>query len=155
MEKFFTVIFILLVLIGRTQDKQVSDSLKIPDIAGGNGKELAEFYKKFKSLVKENDSVRIANLIFYPLHTSMERYKGFVNIYDKKSFLKFYHLLFDERMRKYVLSENLDKVFSNYQGIALGGGRIWIDQRMIQGKLVTKIMTISNLDAYWKFHNSK
>jgi hypothetical protein len=122
----------------------------IPTIEGGYGKEFMFFFVRLKTLITNNDSVRIAEEMFYPLHTAIEGHQGTLNIKDKKSFLKYYHLLFNERMKDFILKEDLHDVFSNYQGIALGGGRIWIDQRMIGGELVTKVATISNLNDYWK-----
>jgi hypothetical protein len=152
MQKYLTILFLLATLLAKSQGKLASGGFNTPEIEGGDGKKLVLFFKKFRSLVKENDSSHLANHVFYPLHAASEGFKGSIDIYDKKSFLKYYHLLFSERMRKYILSENLDSVFSNYQGIAIGRGRIWIGQRMIRGELVTKVMSISNLDVYWKSH---
>ncbi len=142
--------FSFFVLGGKAQNPITSDGIHIPEIEGGYGKELADYFIKLKKLVSLNDSLQIQNQIFYPLHASIEGYHGTIDIYDKKSFLKMYGILFNERMKKYILSENLEKVFSNYQGIALGKGRIWIDQRLINGKLITKIFSISNQNVYWQ-----
>ena len=122
----------------------------IPEIEGGYDKEFMFFFERLKTLISNNDSVKIAEEIFYPLHTAIEGHKGTLDIKDKKSFLRYYHLLFNERMKDFILKEDLQDVFSNYQGIALGGGRIWINQRMISGEVVTKVSTVSNLNVYWK-----
>jgi hypothetical protein len=126
-----------------------NDSL-VPAIEGGYRKEFMIFFEGLKTLLSNNDSVKIAEEMFYPLHTALEGHKGTLNIKNKKSFLKYYHLLFNERMKDFILKEDLHDMFSNYQGIALGGGRIWIDQRMVGGKVVTKVTTLSNLDVYLK-----
>ena len=125
------------------------DSL-IESIQGGYGREFVVYYERLRTLISRNDSVQIAEEMFYPLHTALEGHKGTLNIKDKKSFLQYYHLLFNDRMKDFVLKEDLHDVFSNYEGIALGGGRIWINQRMIGGEVVTKVSTVSNLNDYWK-----
>ena len=122
----------------------------IPNIEGGGGQELAIFYSRFKTLIANNDSLSIADEVFYPLHTALEGHKGTLNIKDKKTFLKYYPQLLNDRMKNFILKLDLHDLFSNWQGICLGHGRIWIDQRLIQGELITKIITISNLDVYWK-----
>ena len=130
--------------------QDVKNDPLISTIDSGYRKEFMFFFERLKTLISNNDSVQIAEEMFYPLHTALEGHKGTLNIKDKKSFLKYYHLLFNERMKDFILKEDLHDVFSNYQGIALGGGRIWIDQRMIGGEVVTKVMTVSNLNVYWK-----
>ena len=124
MHKYLIVIFLFTTISASSQNNTNFDSLKTPDIYGGDGKEFVDFFKKFRSLAKRNDSVQIAKQVFYPFHAALEGYKGTVDIYDKKSFLKFYHLIFNERMRSYIISENLDSIFSNWEGIALGRGNL-------------------------------
>jgi hypothetical protein len=132
-----------------TQDVK-NDSFKPTIESGYSNKEFLFFFERLKTLITNNDSVQIAEEMFYPLHTALEGHQGTLNIKDKKSFLKYYHLLFNERMKDFILKENLHDVFSNYKGMCLGAGRIWIDQRMVEGEVVTKVSTVSNLNDYWK-----
>ena len=88
------------------------DSL-IESIHGGYGREFVVFYER---LISRNDSVQIAEEMFYPLHTALEGHKGTLNIKDKKSFIKYYHPLFN-RKKNLVQKDHLHDVFSNYKGI--------------------------------------
>ena len=101
-----------------TQD--VKNDFLVPTIEGGYREEFMVFFEGLKTLISNNDSVKIAEEMFYPLQTALEGHKGTLNIKDKRSFLKYYHLLFNERMKDFILKEDLHDVFSNYQGIALG-----------------------------------
>jgi hypothetical protein len=59
-------------------------------------------------------------------------------------------------MKSFLLSQTRDSAFSNYQGIAFGHGKLWIDQRLgPSGGLVTKIMTINNSDKMWITRSKK
>jgi len=130
---------------------QVSrDSIQhYPNIVGGDGKQFVIFLKNLKKMIFKNQRTKIATQMFYPLHVAYgEKTK---TIKTKEQFLKLYDTLFSKRMKKMILDQNPDSVFSNYEGIALQGGMVWIDQRLSSGgALVTKIITINNSNEIWE-----
>lgn len=150
MYKWLTILFIV-IFCSEKVTAQSDSSDAFANMYGGYGKEFKIFWDKFRLDIKSNDSIKISKQIFYPVVVTYGNMKGSKQIRTRQEFLKQYSLLFDKRMRTFILNQTDDSVNSVSKGIFIGAGNIWFEQRINQqnGKISTKIVTINNNNSTW------
>ena len=116
----------------------------IVNVAGLNFDQTLSFLYRFQDAVRCNDKIAISNQVHYPLLINLGQKK--LHIKSRAGFLKIYPTIFDENLKKAVLSQIPDTLIANQYGVALQHGEVWFGQTISkQGKeSPIQIMTINN-----------
>jgi hypothetical protein len=136
-----SLFFILILLLPSVVKPQQKGRYYIAGV--DNDSTFLNFYSDFKNAVVNRDSIKIANLILYPNTFYYGNNKTFP-INDKKSFLKLYSKIFNNKLKQLIINAKDDSLFANSSGIMLGNGQIWFNEVLIHGKWVLKIFTLNN-----------
>jgi hypothetical protein len=81
---------------------------------------VKKFLKKIKYWVGNNQKDSVAAIIAYPLRKPV--------IKNQESLLKNYESVFNDKVKKALLEQNLSQLFRNAQGVMVGNGDLWINE---------------------------
>ena len=81
---------------------------------------VKEFIKKIQYWVANNQKDSVAAIIAYPLRKPV--------IKNQESLLKNYESVFNDKVKKALLEQNLSQLFRNAQGVMVGNGDLWINE---------------------------
>ena len=86
----------------------------------------SQFLSRLQSAVRANDKRAVANLAALPLRVN---FGGGARIYrDRSAIEQDYDRIFTPRVRRAILNQRADRLFTNYQGAMIGDGQVWFDQ---------------------------
>jgi len=80
---------------------------------------VKKFLRKLQYWVDTDQGDRVAITISYP--------SGKAAVKDKKSFLKDYDNIFNQKVEKALREQNFSQIFRNTRGILVGRGELWIN----------------------------
>jgi hypothetical protein len=101
-------------------------------------KEFTDLFDKLKEASKTKNKKQIIKLIRYPLSTKVGGKR--VSLKNEAEVKKYYSQIFDETFFSAIDSQDINKLFCNYQGVMLGGGEIWLGKH----KDKSGIKTVNN-----------
>jgi hypothetical protein len=84
--------------------------------------------KHVKTSILNSDKEWIANHINYPLKTTLFKGKA-ITIKNKKQLIDNFDQIFHQEFKDKIKSLCVCNMFNNYQGVMLGDGQIWINNR--------------------------
>lgn len=84
---------------------------------------VRQFLEALQAAVRRNDPSELANLIEFPLRVSSGAKSNYVR--SKNQFLAEYPRIFDSAVKRQILAQRYEALFSNYQGVMIGDGVIW------------------------------
>ena len=93
------------------------------DVMGSN-EEVEAFMKKTKAAIAGSDREWLANHIFFPLNCNVNG--KLTQIKGSKQFIEKFDLIFTDSFKQQVAKGCTCNMFSNYRGVMLGNGEIWI-----------------------------
>lgn len=94
------------------------------EVAGiTNAKEFEKSFNSIKYLVKNNEKLKVASYVSYPLNVNKKDEK--IKIKSKEEFIKNYDTIITEDVKKALLNQDVTKTFVNYQGVMVGDGQMW------------------------------
>lgn len=99
-------------------------------------------YDNFKELVRENDSLKIASLVFYPLFVNYSAAK-FEKIKGRKERIQHYSCIFAKKLKRLILHTSADSLSAFSDGIMLGSGPMWF---LVTGHVKTPIIKIISIN---------
>jgi len=77
-----------------------------------------DFVSEFQVMVAGGQKEAIAELVKYPIN----------NATDKQEFIKNYDLIFNQKVKQAVLSQDVKQIWRNYQGAMIGNGEVWFGE---------------------------
>jgi len=92
----------------------------------GSDDDIEDFMKHVKNSILNNDKEWIANNIRYPITTTINGEK-LIKIENKSQLIDNFDNIFYQEYKENIKSFCTCNLFSNYKGIILGKGQIWID----------------------------
>ncbi len=102
--------------------------------------EFTAYFAKLQKAVKDNKPKEVAELISYPMNVNKDNKKYI--IYNRDEFIKKYDRIFTSVVRDQLLTQKVDTLFVNYQGVMVGDGDLWMGER--NNKLGVIAVNISN-----------
>ncbi len=108
-------------ICGSDFDHRYSDFYGIDD-------DVEKFMKRVKTSILSGDKEWIANHISYPLKTTVFKDKA-ITIKNKKQLIDNFDQIFHQEFKDKIKSFCVCNMFNNYQGVMLGNGEIWINNR--------------------------
>jgi len=127
---FTSIIFVISIFLIITcgGNKEVANQANFNDstpsllamLSKGDSARVEKFIADLQNYIKNNDKQAIAKRIKFPIY-SMKNEQEFLAIYDK---------IFVEEMKNGILEQRMQNIFSNYEGVCIGGVNynIWIAQ---------------------------
>jgi hypothetical protein len=120
----------------RSNNKSIAFALTIKSICGtdyvhrysdfyGTDDDVEKFMTHVKAAVLSSDKEWLANHIYYPLKTTLHKNKR-ITIKNKKQFIGYFDQIIHQEYKKKIKSFCVCNMFTNYQGVMLGNGEIWI-----------------------------
>ncbi len=94
----------------------------------GTDDDVEKFMKYVKTSILNGDKEWIANHINYPLKTTVFKDKA-ISIKNKKQLIDNFDQIFHQEFKVKIKSLCVCNMFINYQGVMLGDGQIWINNR--------------------------
>jgi hypothetical protein len=94
----------------------------------GTDDDVEKFMKHVKTSILNSDKEWIANHINYPLKTTLFKGKA-ITIKNKKQLIDNFDQIFHQEFKDKIKSLCVCNMFNNYQGVMLGDGQIWINNR--------------------------
>lgn len=94
----------------------------------GTDDDVEKFMKYVKTSILNGDKEWIANHINYPLKTTLFKDKA-ITIKNKKQLIDNFDQIFHQEFKDKIKSLCVCNMFNNYQGVMLGNGQIWINNR--------------------------
>lgn len=91
----------------------------------GTDEEVENFMKQVKTSILNGDKKWIANHISYPIKTNIYKNKA-ITITTKNQLIENFDLIFHQAYKDTIQSLCVCNMFSNYEGVMLGNGQIWI-----------------------------
>jgi hypothetical protein len=92
----------------------------------GSDKALESFIVTIKKAIANNDKMWIADHLFYPVRVRISE-KSTLAIKNKNQLLLQYDKIFTPAMKQKISSTFSFNLFSNYQGVMLGDGQLWVN----------------------------
>ena len=84
------------------------------------------FLSDLQSAVRANNKRGVANLAALPLRVNFE---GGARAYsDRSAIERDFDRIFTPRVKRAILNQRADRLFTNYQGAMIGDGQVWFDQ---------------------------
>ncbi|HEU0284877.1 MAG TPA: hypothetical protein VFR52_07030 [Sphingomicrobium sp.] len=84
------------------------------------------FLSRLQSAVRANDNRAVVRLVALPLRVN---FAGGARSYsDRSAIERDYDRIFTPRVKRAILNQRADRLFTNYQGAMIGDGQIWFDQ---------------------------
>ncbi|MEK7431960.1 MAG: hypothetical protein AABZ74_02415, partial [Cyanobacteriota bacterium] len=94
----------------------------------GTDNDVEIFMKKVKKSIIEDDKEWISNHISYPIKTKIDTKKTII-IKSKKELINNFNKIFNKEFKEQIKSFCSCNLFHNYQGVMLGNGQIWIENK--------------------------
>lgn len=92
----------------------------------GSDQALESFIVTIKKAIANNDKIWMADHIFYPIKIRISE-KSMLDIKNKNQLLLQYDKIFTPAMKQKISSTFSFNLFSNYQGVMLGDGQLWVN----------------------------
>lgn len=89
----------------------------------GSQASFQEFLDLLKKAVSENDKVRVAKLVHFPIrvHVGGKAWK----IDNAAHFITEYDTIITSRVKQTLAGDTLEKLFANQRGVSVGDGDLW------------------------------
>ena len=107
----------------KTTKQKVKAENRYEVIGITNAKEFEKSFNIIKALVKNNEKLKVANYVSYPLNVNKKDSK--IKIKSKEEFIKSYDSIITEEVKKALINQDVAKTFVNYQGVMVGDGEMW------------------------------
>ena len=96
------------------------------------------FFQEIKKAVLAQDFDWFADAVDYPIELHLVSRDHVqprtVRIRTRKQLNKYKSAIFNEDLRNAVRNQSADSLFKNWQGLMIGNGELWFDQRQIDGQ---------------------
>lgn len=111
----------------------------------GSDNDIEKFMKKVKTSIINGDKTWIVNNTRYPLKTTLGKGKE-ITIKNKAQFMELFDQVFHQEFKDKVKAFCICNLFGNYNGIMLGNGQIWINNKTnsTKTKFGFSIISINN-----------
>lgn len=84
------------------------------------------FLSNLQSAIRANNKRGVANLAAVPLRVNFE---GGARTYsDRAAIERDFDRIFTPRVKRAILNQRAERLFTNYQGAMIGDGQVWFDQ---------------------------
>lgn len=110
------------------------------DYLFGEHKIHKEFFFEMKKAVLNSDSLKVADLIKYPITIKINGKK--TKIKNNREFLKHYSRIIDAHIIETVRNQKYAELFANYQGVMIGNGEIWFSGVCLDPKCKNTVVKI-------------
>ena len=107
------------------QGKQYPDRINSVYDPSISNADIQKFLDLAKKAVSTNDPNIIANIFAFPLRCNFAKQR--IIIKSKKEFLKHYSKIINNIFIQAILNANINDLFVNQYGFAIGKGGIWFD----------------------------
>lgn len=126
-----------------TQSQETTQSDTNPYSVAGieDVKEFEDTFHLLQGFVSNDEKEKLAEYVAYPINVSINGTKTAIK--NETEFVKNYDKILTEEVKKVFLSQMLDNIFVNYQGVMIGNGEIWINQ-IVGTKHLYSIYAINN-----------
>ena len=143
-RSLFFIGIILVTLLAFSLPAQALEKNDRFSIAGMTKQQAAHFLLQLQSAVKKNDLPAIAKLTHFPLNVYHEGKQTIIQ--NKAALRQHYDTVFTDRVKAAVLSQSLDNLFVNYQGVMIGNGELWFANYTLPSYNADRILikTINN-----------
>ena len=111
----------------------------------GSDDDVEKFMKHVKTSILNSDKEWIANHVSYPIKTTLYKDKV-ITIKNKKQLIENFDQIFHQEFKDKIKSFCVCNMFNNYQGVMLGNGEIWINNKLnsTEDKFDCNITAINN-----------
>jgi len=103
--------------------------------------DVENFVSKIKSYIINNKNEQLAEEIRYPINVKINN--KVIKIRNKDDLVKNYNKIFTVDYKQKISNARTKDLFANYQGIMVGLGLIWINDRTLTGDNSSKLMIIA------------
>jgi hypothetical protein len=107
---------------GRENRERAASAASPLAVVDANG----EFLSRLQSAVRAKDKGAIVRLVGLPLRVNFDGGPKTYN--DRRSVERDFDLIFTPRVRKAILDQRAEQLFTNYQGAMVGVGEVWFDE---------------------------
>jgi hypothetical protein len=84
------------------------------------------FLSRLQSAVRANDNRAVVRLVALPLRVNFAG--GARNYSDRSAIERDYDRIFTPGVKRAILNQRADRLFTKYQGAMIGDGQVWFDQ---------------------------
>lgn len=88
-----------------------------------NDAQAIEYFNKIKEYVKNEEKVKIADEIVYPINVYIGNKQ--IRIKDKKSFVLNYGNIVNNKTKCAILNQTSEDLFASWRGVSTSGGELW------------------------------
>jgi hypothetical protein len=103
------------------------ESSTVDDLGPDITAKARSFLAELKSAVRAGHKQKVASMISYPLSVSRGDEKNRVK--SRREFVGGYEQIFTPQVAKAVISQTPDCLFANSDGVMIGDGEVWFQQR--------------------------
>ncbi|MGK0466892.1 hypothetical protein [Clostridium sp.] len=103
--------------------------------------DVENFVSKVQSYIVNNKKEQLSEEIRYPINVKINN--NIIKIKNKDDLIKNYDKIFTVEYKQAISKARTKYLFANYQGIMVGNGQIWINDRTLAGDNSSKLMIIA------------
>ena len=92
-------------------------------VAGLEEAQVRSFLEKLQAAVRSRDAAAVAELASYPLAVNTKGHRESVR--SKAHLVRRFSSIFDSLVTQEILSQRLEDLFSNSNGVMIGSGSVW------------------------------
>jgi hypothetical protein len=117
-------------------------------VAGVERRDVSRFLDELKRAVAEGDRRKVAELVKYPTTVTLDGRGKPVVITSADEFMLKYDEIMNARVTAAVLVAEVENLFANWQGVAIGRGEIWFNAICETGERLCKeyVMRITKIN---------
>jgi len=124
MKQVSITITLLLILFTAALSRQQDEGRFA--VAGLKEREVEVFFKSFKDAIAKDDKRKVAAMVSYPIRVYLRSDRA-VKIVNSARFIKFYHQIFDEKLKRLIAETEFKDLWAKFSGVATPRGEIWIN----------------------------
>lgn len=100
-----------------------------------------QFLSRLQAAVRTGNKGAVVRLVDLPLRVNFA--EGARTYRDRGSIERDFDRIFTPRVRRAILDQRADRLFTNYQGAMIGDGEVWLDQTCPNASCPVRIRSIN------------